>query len=265
MTAQTDDRQAAGDGRKGVYVYGILPGDIEVESGVTGVGDPPGEIRAVRHKHLAALVSDVNLDRALGSPEDLVAHERLLDASAADVPVLPLRFGAVLTDDDAVAEELLGSHYDEFAAALDQLEGQAEYVIQGRYVEEAMLGEVLEENPQAASLRDEIKNADPDATREQRIQLGELINNAIEAKREADTRTLGDALSGHVTASAVRPPSHELDAVYLAVLVKTSAAGDLEQAVGRLAQDWSGRIDLRLIGPMAAYDFTGTAAPAPES
>ena len=35
--------------QRGVYVYGILPGDIELEPGGTGVGDPPGEIRVVRH------------------------------------------------------------------------------------------------------------------------------------------------------------------------------------------------------------------------
>jgi len=78
MTAQMEDQQAEG-GRTAVYVYGILPGDIEVESGAEGVGDPPGEIRVVRHRDLAALVSDVDLDRPLGRAEDLFAHEELLD------------------------------------------------------------------------------------------------------------------------------------------------------------------------------------------
>ena len=49
MTTQSQDTQAPDAGQKGVYIYGILPGDIEVESGGTGVGDPPGEIRIVRH------------------------------------------------------------------------------------------------------------------------------------------------------------------------------------------------------------------------
>ena len=60
----------------------------------------------------------------------------------------------------------------------------------------------------------------------------------------------------------VRPPTHELDAVYTAHLVKTSAADDLKRAVQELARDWSGRIELQLTGPLAAYDFTGTASPA---
>jgi len=261
MTAQ--DTQALRSGQQaGVYVYGILPGDVEVEPGAAGVGDPPGEVRVVRHGDLAALVSDVDLSGPLGRPEDLLAHEELLDSSAADIPVLPLRFGAVVTSDDAVTKELLGPHHDEFAAALRQLEGHAEFVVKGRYVEDAILREVLTEDPQAARLAEQIRGADPDATRELRMRLGEIVNKVIAAKREEDTRALGDAVEGRVTASAVRPPTHELDAVYTAFLVETGAAEGLEQAMERLARDWGGRIELRLIGPLAAYDFTGTAAPA---
>ncbi len=80
----------------GLYVYGILPGDIELTSGISGVGDPPSEVRVVRAGDLAALVSEVDMSRPLGSPADLAAHKEILDASVADAPVLPMRFGAVL-------------------------------------------------------------------------------------------------------------------------------------------------------------------------
>jgi hypothetical protein len=265
MAAQTRDRQDTGAGNTAVYVYGILPGDIEIEPGTTGVGDPPGEVRVVRNGDLAALVSDVDTDKPLGRPEDLYAHEELLDSSAADVPILPLRFGAVVSSDEAVTGELLGAHHDEFMAALQQLEGHAEYVVRGRYVEDAILREVLSEDQRAAQLRDQIRGADEEATRELRIQLGEILSDAVTAKREQDTRALGDAVADNVAASVVRPPTHDLDAMNIAFLVETSAADDLEETVAALADDWSDRIELRLIGPVAAYDFVGTANPAPDS
>lgn len=260
MAAQAHDRQAAGS-RVGVYVYGILPGDVEVEPGAPGVGDPPGEVRAIRYRDLTALVSDVDLDRPLGRAADLVAHEELLDSSAAEVAVLPLRFGAVLASDDAVADELLGPHYAEFSAALQQLDGHAEYVVKGRYVEQAVLGAVLAENPEAARLGQQIGRTDPDTTREQRIRLGEIVAAEIEARRQADTRALGDAVGEEVTASVVRTPTHEFDAVYAAFLVETGRAEALRRAVGHLAEQWGDRVGLRVIGPLAAYDFVGSSAP----
>ena len=243
---------------KGIYVYGILPADIELTAEMPGVGDPPGQVRLVRSDSLAALVSEVDTSRPLGSPEDLAAHEQIVDATAAAVPVLPARFGAVLASEEAVAEELLVANHDEFDDALKELEGRAQFVVKGRYVENSILSEILSENRQAARLADKLRDADPDATRDARIKLGEIINAAVEAKRRKDTNALGDAMKGHCVASVVREPTHELDAVHAAFLVETDGESEMEQAIEDLAREWDGRIEVRLLGPMAAYDFVGS-------
>lgn len=246
-----------------VYVYGIIPADTEIESGTTGVGDPPGQVRLVRHGDLAALVSDVDVSKPLGRPEDLMAHEELLDGAAGDVPVLPLRFGAVVSDDKGVTSELLEDHHDEFTDALGQLEGCSQYVIKGRYDETKALGDVLSNNEEASSLREQIADLDENATRDQRMRLGEIISNAVEQSRERDTQVLLDAVADCVEDTVVREPTHELDAVHAALLVKTDRVPDLERALDGLAGEWGSLIELRLLGPQAAYDFVGTTQPQP--
>ncbi|WP_051153154.1 GvpL/GvpF family gas vesicle protein [Nocardia niigatensis] len=244
-----------------VYVYGIVPADVEAEPHATGVGDPPSEVTVVRHGEIAALVSTLESDRPLGTPADLTAHEKLLDGSAAVSPVLPLRFGAVMTDTDAVESELLEANEDEFRAALAELEGRVQFVIRGRYIEDAILRELLDENTEAARLRDEIRGKPEDATREARIALGELINRAIEAKRAEDTRRVVSELEQLDLLVNQREPSHEEDAVHVAVLVESARRKELEEAVRRLIADWDGRVELNLLGPMAAYDFVTKRAP----
>ena len=245
------------------YVYGIVPADVALAAEAEGVGDPPAPVRMIRHGDISALVSDIDTGGPLGRPEDLMAHQELLDRTAAEAPVLPLRFGAVVTAEDAVTGELLGPHHDEFAAALRELEGQAQYVVKGRYLEDAVLSEVLSEYAQADELRQQIKaTGDQDATRDLRIQLGELVNQAVAAKREQDTRHAGDVLEPYCAASNVREPTHEEDAVHVAVLVETARQEELEQALSELAREWEDRVTLQLLGPMAAYDFVATLAPA---
>ena len=216
----------------------------------------------MRSGDLAALVSEVDITKPLGTPEDLQAHEDILDSVVTEAPVLPLRFGAVLTSEDAVAEELLEANHDEFAAALRQLEGCAEYVVRGRYEESAILEEILSENSAAARLRDRIRGADPDAAREPRIQLGEIINEAIADKRQADTRLLLSVIGDHCVASVVRTATSELDAVYVAFLVEAGQTGELERVLTGLGDRWPGRVQLSIIGPMAPYDFVGNLAEA---
>lgn len=258
----TDPRpQAANTGgsrQNGIYVYGIVPAQVELAAEVPGVGNPPGLVRVARCGDLAALISEVDLAAPLGTPEDLRAHTAILDATAAELPVLPLRFGAVLASEDAVTEELLTANHDEFAAALNQLEGRAEFLVKGRYAQQAVLGEILAQNKRAARLADRIRGKDPDATRHARLELGQIINAAVTAKREHDTRALGRAMAGHCVASVVREPTHELDAVHVAFLAETGQRPGMRQVIEDLVRTWEGRIELRLLGPMAAYDFVGT-------
>ena len=261
MSAPTDSETPEQQVSTGCYVYGIAPADLEATSDARGVGDPPGKVSIVRHDQIAALVSDIDLGGPLGTPEDLLAHQQLLDAAASEVPVLPMRFGAVMTDAEAVKEELLAPHHDEFLAALNELGGRVEYVVKGRYVEEAILSEVLSEVPTAQELRQQLIGQPEDATRNLRIQLGEIISEAITAKREKDTQALLEAMADKCVTSAVREPSHELDAANVAFLMDTSREKDIEQVIDDLADNWDGRVELRLLGPMAAYDFVGNIEP----
>lgn len=248
-------------GTRGWYIYGIVPGDVETNGGARGIGDATVEV--VRHGDIAALVSEIDTSQPLGRPEDLMAHQQLLDAAAPEAPILPLRFGAVVSERDAVAGELLAPHHDEFAEALGELEGSVEYLVKGRYDERAVLHEILSENTEAARLRDAIRAAnDEAATRNERIRLGELINQAVAAKRDEDTSAFADAVAPYQRAGSVREPTHELDAVHMALLIETTGQDDLKRAVEQVARDWAGRVHLRLLGPMAPYDFV--TPPQPE-
>jgi hypothetical protein len=208
--------------KTGCYVYGIVPVDVRVNWGVYGVQNR--EIRLVRCGAVAALVSDVGPSGPLGTPENLKSHRAILDSSITDLPVLPVRFGSVLASEHAVVEELLEAHHDEFVAALEELDGRAEYLVEGRYIEP-----------------------------------GGLISSSTGAKREEDTRLLLSAMEDHSEASFVREPTQELDAVHVAFLLDMSKADELERVTGDLVSRWEGRVELRVLGPMAPYDFVGFA------
>lgn len=260
MSTPEQAHDAPGEPRtSGVYVYGIVPAGVETGEDAVGVCD--GSVGIVTRGGIAALVSDISVDRPLGTPEDLRAHAHLLDGTSGVAPVLPLRFGAVMTDGDAVEEELLAAHAEEFAAALKELEGRAQYVVKGRYVEKAILREVIDENAQASELRDTIRDQPEEATRDARMALGEIVSNAIVAKRDEDTAKVVETLTSLAGSVNVREPTHEEEAAQVAVLVEVARQEELEEAVEALAQEWQGRVDMRLLGPMAAYDFVVTRKP----
>lgn len=243
----------ATDQATGWYVYGIVPADVKAPRRKTvGDGRPASLVRCGT---IAALTSPVPVGAMIGTPDDLIAHQRILDAVAAQSAVLPMRFGAVLSSDGEVEQALLAPHHDEFAAALDKVAGMVQFLVTGRYVQSTVLTEVLNDNAEAAELAAAIRGHDELATRDLRIRLGEIVNAAIAAKREADTTAFIAAVEPSCEAIAVREPSHEEDAVHLALLVRRDQEDDLWQVVSDAAARSRDRVDFRLLGPMAPYDF----------
>ncbi|GAA0938917.1 GvpL/GvpF family gas vesicle protein [Actinocorallia libanotica] len=235
------------------YVYGVVPADAGLSGGLKGTRG--GEVFLVEEGDVAAVVSEFLPSGPLGSREDLLAHEGVVSAVAERTTVLPLRFGAVVTTPEAVAEEMLVPHHDWFAKALKDLKGRHEFIVTGTYVEETVLREVLEEQPEVRRLQQSTRDMPEEAAYYDRIRLGELIVQALEGKRQADTEALMEALSPHALAVAPREPKDEDTAADVAFLVDDGDRSRFEREVGELEQSWEGRIRLRLLGPLAPYDF----------
>lgn len=251
-TSQKDKQRRV----NGWYVYGIVPSDVEVVEGANGITDAPVEV--VRSGDIAALVSRVNLDRPLGTKSDVVSHKEILDSVAMAAPVLPVRFGSVVASRTGVVKELLEPHHDEFGGALRELTGKIQFVIRARYVEPPIIREILDANPAAAQLREQIGGDTSEATRDLQLRLGELIYKAIEAKRTADCGVVMEAVSKVTDTTSLREPSHELDAAHMAVLVDARQGSELEKVLNDVAGQWNGRANVSLFGPEAPYDFVVT-------
>lgn len=253
--------QTAAPAGTACYVYGIVPSDTELPEGLEGVGPPPGGVTLVPAEGvhgIAAIVSELPENRPLGTRDDLLAHEKVLDSVALHNPTLPMRFGAVLSDPEAVVEELLAAHHEHFAEVLADLEGHAQFTVKARYVEDAVLSEVVAEEPEVMRLREQMQQVPGDAGYYDRIRLGELVVHALGRKREEDGQTLLDTLSPHSAGVSVHDPGDEEDIVFAAFLVEDGRRPAFEDALEDLARRWENRARLRLLGPLAPYDFVGS-------
>lgn len=250
--------------QQGCYVYGIVadlpPQAVKEVESLSAVGNPEGSVTLVRHDGLAALVSEIPVGVPLGKPEDLRAHARALDAlAAAGATVLPLRFGTVVADTRAVTEELLTGSHDDFAAALERLAGHAQFTVRARYEGDMVLREVLDEQPVARQLREELAGMPEEAGYYQRVRLGEMISEAIDAKRTVDRAELLRRLEPLADASAEgREPSGE-EVANAAFLVAHRRQAEFEAEAEKLARAWYGRVRVRLLGPLAPYEFASAA------
>ncbi|MCO5997188.1 GvpL/GvpF family gas vesicle protein [Actinoallomurus rhizosphaericola] len=238
------------------YVYGVTDADVEVPGTLTGIDGQ--EVSLVTHGRCAALVSDLAADRPLGTRDDLMAHQAVLQQVVeAGGTVLPFRFGGALTDRDAVVEELLSPHEDTFVEQLGSLRGQVEVRIKARYVEDAVLREMVQDEPEIAELNQRVRELPEDAAYYDRVRLGELIAQAFTRRRENDGQGLLDALAPRATAVAQRELSREDDVLDAGFLIDRKEREEFEKLVDEVGKEIDGRIRLRFAGPLPPYDFVG--------
>lgn len=241
------------------YVYGILraaPG-FRLPDGTSGVGDPPAALRTLVEGDLAAVVCDAP-ERVRPKRRDLLAHQAVLTAVGARAPVLPMRFGSLAEDDDAV-RAVLRDRADHWSERLTALEGRAEYNVKAVHDTDAVVRQVLDEEPDIRAMH-EAGRAAGDGSHEARIRLGRAVAHAVQEREARDAVLVRETLER--AADAVRPgPDSGAWLANVSFLVAADTADRFLAAADGLARDhpW---LRVTVNGPLAPYSFV---EPAPEA
>jgi len=235
------------------YVYGVVrAGDASFPK-MIGINDEP--VSPVSSEGLAALTSDVPEGLLEAGRDELLTHSRVLEEALAQGTVLPMRFGVVLPDEQAVRDELLAPHSEELEAQLRDLDGKVEINLKVLHDEETILREVLADSPEAAGLRQSIQGKPEDATYYERIRLGELVAQGLEDKREQTGPAIVERLSPYAVAVQVGDSAHERMALNASFLVERKGLERFDQAVDEVGEEQAGRIRLRYTGPLPPHSF----------
>ena len=110
-----------------------------------------------------------------------------------------MRFPAVV-EEQGVVDELLAPNEDYFLDALADLEGRVQFALKGRYEQDVVLREVIEDDDQIRALHERVRDLPEDASYYDRVRLGELVVAALEQRRDVDAAELYERLE-NVTAN----------------------------------------------------------------
>ena len=244
----------------GLYVYGVTRAGARSGSAPSGVGDRP--VQTVERGTVAALVSEVPDESVAPRAKNLTAHTEVLRAAMDDGTVLPMRFGVLMPDADAVRHDLLELREPWLTGMLEALDGRVEMTVSAMYREDVLLGEVIRDDPGIAKLREQIQGKPAAATHFERIRLGELVAQSVDARRSADGAAILDALRPAADAFAPGEMLHERMVVNTAFLVRRDQLDGFDSAVERVSAERADRMQFKLTGPLPPFSFVNTEEPA---
>lgn len=234
----------------GCYVFGVVAADCRLRAPLD-VRLATG-LRLVEGDGVAALVGSPPTDRELGDASDLLDHDRVLaDLAVNGVAVVPLRFGTIVTDDDAVRDELLGSRRDELQRLLDVVRGRVQFTVTATYETDVVLRDVVRGNRDVQRLR-----RAADQGMQSRLALGERVVDLLFERRSGDAAAFAAELGPYVDRRD-HPSADPVEILRTSVLVAIDDCGEFEEHLEEAARIRSRWARVRLVGPSPVYDFVG--------
>jgi hypothetical protein len=249
---------------RGVYAYLVTwEGALDAAALRTAGGNV--DLRVVNHAGLGLVVADVDParyaalgaqagdDQPLTEDSELVVlarqHDEVVRLVFAQRPVLPLRFGTVLPDEDA-AVRLLDAYAEAARVWLERIQGHREWGVRARPI-----GGPPGANPDPTqgSLGDPAGNEYLTVRRERTTATPSRQRPGVRS-----TRSLHETLTRYATDSVVRGHHHDhdllLDAAYLLPVDREKAfQAAVEQLLVDLNRDG---VHVEVTGPWPPYSFT---------
>jgi hypothetical protein len=217
-----------------------------------GTGRRGRPLRLVGARGLRALVSDVADDITVNR-DDLLAHAHVLERVAAETAVIPVQFGTIAPDDDAVLHDVLDPQHDELTALLDTFADVVQLTVDVSHREEPALREVLLRDDRLAEMRDQVRARPSDHGA--KVRLGEAVSTALDALRADDAALVLDRVAPHARAVAENEPRGAQAVASIALLVDRAHHTALDEAVTLLTDELGPRARVRYVGPQPPYAF----------
>lgn len=234
-------------GSMATYVYGIVSANHPcVVENLDGVGEPASALRRLDAEGVTAVVSDAP-PGLRAKRRDVLAHQHVLEELGRQGTVLPMRFGVVARDEDSLRQELVEDN-EAHLAILADLAGRAEFNVKVFCDEEMLIREAALNDPSVQRLREHTDTID------ERIQLGEAVAAAIEARELAIEQGVLETLAPRSTRH-VRGPQVKGAAANASFLVDSDDAEEFVAAVEELGAALGEDIRIQRTGPLPPYSF----------
>jgi hypothetical protein len=248
-----ETQAVAGALEGGKYVYCIIRSDRPREFGSIGIGGGQ-RVYTVGFNNLAAVVSDTPIVIYDPTRENVLAHEFVNETVMREHTVIPMSFGTVFRSEDDVSE-LLRSTHQAFSDVLDKMRDKIEFGLKILWEREKVIANIERDNDEIRRLKDEISRHTASSTYFARMQLGRLIESALE---EMSTRYVGDihdSLKPVAVASRSNKPIGDLMILNAAFLVDRSQESAFDDRVKEVSRKYEDLLRFKYSGPWPPYNF----------
>ena len=232
---------------------------------LTGLESAP--IYAIDKNGLRAIVSDtLTTTRIRPDRRNITAHQAVLHALNEHNTVLPMRFGIVARNAEAV-QNLLETNQKSIKEHFKRLNGRVEMGLRVSWEVANIYEYFVALHPVLSESRDEIWGDKPSHRnqREEKIRLGNLYEALRTADRKAAVEKVRDVLQDYCEDIVENPVKKEKDVMNLACLIERDKIDEFAKGVFAASKLFDNEYVFDYTGPWAAHNFITLDLHAPSA
>src|SRR6059058_4897124 len=243
-SASAANEPAPGEGK---YVYCIIRYDRSREFGEIGIGSA-SRVYTVNHKDLGAVVSDTPIVIYDPTRENVLAHEFVNETVMREFTLIPMSFGTVFRSEQDV-QTLLKSTYQAFSDVLEKMQDKIEFGLKVLWDRDKVVATLEQENEEIRRLKDEISRHTSSSTYFARMQLGRLIDSALEEIGQRYVNDIHDQIKPVAVASRSNKPIGDRMILNAAFLVDRAQEAAFDERVKETSRRYEDLLSFKYSGP----------------
>jgi hypothetical protein len=248
---QEEPEASPGEGR---YVYGIVQSKERMNFGKIGIGGAGELVYTVNYLDIAAVVSKTPVAIFDPTRDNALAHEHVIETVMKNYTIIPMSFGTVFRTDDDI-REVLKSIYASLKDVLNQMAGKLEFGLKVNWDRDQIIEELKQHDEEIRRFHREIIRKQLQSTYFARMQLGRMIDKALEERATEYLREIYEALRGVCVASRDNQPIGDKMIMNAAFLVDRNREVEFDNVVNRIAKRYGKRLKFKYTGPWPPYNF----------
>src|SRR5690349_12773017 len=164
-----------------------------------------------------------------------------------------MSFGTVFRAEDDVCE-LLRSTYQAFSDVLDKMRDKIEFGLKVLWDRERVIASLERDNDEIRRLKDEIDRNAQSSTYFARMQLGRLVEGALEDTGNAFVADIHEALKDVAVASRSNKPIGDRMIMNAAFLVERDRERAFDEKVREISRKYEDLLTFKYTGPWPPYN-----------
>lgn len=250
-----------GKTKEGKYIYCIIKSKQPQSFGPLGIGGKGDQIYTVCNKDISAVVSNALFKKYHPSRENLIFHERAIEEVMRFYPVLPVRFATVAENDEQV-QNILEKEYDIFMKLLSDINGKKELGLKTMFKEDFIYESILAKYENIREMKAQIASLTANESHFQRMQIGEMVENALRKEKELYKEDFLNSLSPLAQEVKINSSYGVLMILNAAFLVNNSKEEEFDNQVNKLDRKYGNAVKIKYLGTVPPFNFVNLALEA---